>query len=140
MLEYLKRLYINPCINFILTIILFQVVVNIDWAFSYQFVIIYSIFCIIINLLTFLVALRKLNNSWKSYLISFILYILFTILIILIRLIFGNGGIAKQDENNAEGMVLIVIYLLSIPNLLIGNILALVFNKYRIHKDNQFKK
>lgn len=140
MLEYLKRLYINPCINFILTIILFQVVVNIDWAFSYQFVITYSIFCILINLLTFLVALRKFNNSWKSYLISFILYIVFTILIILIRLIFGNGGIAKQDENNAEGMVLIVIYLLSIPNLLIGNILALVFNKYRINKGNQFRK
>jgi hypothetical protein len=55
-------------------------------------------------------------------------------------MIFGNGGIAKQDENNAEGMVLIVIYLLSILNLLIGNILALVFNKYRLHKGKQFRK
>jgi len=131
MLRHLNKLYINPCINFILMIIYSQMAIDINWAFSVQFAIGYSVFCILINSLTFFCVLRKTNKSWESLLASFFLYIVLTLLVIFIMMIFGSGDNGGEIENNAEGIVLIIIYFLSIPNLLIGNILAMILYRTR---------
>lgn len=127
----MKRFFVhllNPLLNVVLTVVLSLLVLNFDWAFTLEFIVGFSILAMIINVLTFLFLYKK--SSWKYFLSSIGLFLSIVLLYLVFKITMGVGGSQGDQGNIAEGLVLIVMFLIALIWLALGGFIGSILNKY----------
>ncbi|TVX92194.1 hypothetical protein [Paenibacillus agilis] len=118
---------INPVIHVVLTFIIGFSLINFDWFFSIGFIIISSCLMIGINAVSYIYSFK--SGSWREYFLSLVIFVALVVFLVAIKIAIGDPS-KEIDDENGEGLILFIVLILSIPTIVIGNLIGLFLKKY----------
>lgn len=119
---------INPILNVCIMFALLALLLNIDWAFTLGFIIPFFSVSVIVNAVTFMFSYEK--AAFKYYFSSIGLFLVLVLLYLAFKLTIGNPDSQGDQGNIAEGLVLIVVFFISLLSIVFGNVIGFFVKKY----------
>ncbi|GGG17385.1 hypothetical protein [Paenibacillus abyssi] len=118
---------LNPLVHLIMTFMLLVFILNFDWAFTIEFVIVFFGLSAVINAGTFVFLYEK--ATWKYYFSSVGLFVSLPLLYLAFMITIGEPSSQGDEGNIAEGLVLVMVLFISIIAIVVGNLIGLILKK-----------
>lgn len=125
--KFLRHL-LNPLVNVILAGILLVLMLNFNWSFTLEFVLVIFVLSIAINASTFMYLLKK--ASWKYYFGNIGTFILLILVYLVFKITIGNPDSQGDQGNDAVGLLLIILFFISLFSIIVGNLIGFFLKKY----------
>ncbi|WP_268624560.1 hypothetical protein [Paenibacillus alvei] len=114
---------INPLIHVVLTFIFGYLTVSFE---SMLILLIGNFFIIVLNALTYTYSMK--TDTWKDFFLSIAIFIV-TVVIIVFLLVATGDPSKEVDENYGVGLIVVIVFILSFPTLIIGNLIGIIIKK-----------
>lgn len=106
----------------------FGLMLNFNWAFTLEFVLVFFVLSIAINASTFMYLLKK--ASWKYYFGNIGTFILLILVYLVFKITIGNPDSQGDQGNDAVGLLLIILFFISLFSIIVGNLIGFFLKKY----------